>query len=466
MQPFHQRKVALIVCVLLGFLYPNFSRAQSNQSTYSLQQLIEVAEKYTPAIRQSEAFANAATAHITDVKHEQLPFVKFNAQASLGSANAVNGTYFPMGVVPSTSGSITNRQNYNATIGDLASVYSEYDIYNFGLNKAKNENAQAEASLANAALAKDKYQLKIELAKLYFNILTYQNLQRIDKQNVKRYATIDTIIQSLARAGIKPGADLSQANAELAKAKIQLNRTNAQLKEALQTLSTYTGISLDSSNINNRILDSEVVFNNLQYDSTEANNPMLDFYKSNNDYLATNAKLLKKSYLPKFTLIGSVWGRASSYAGSNQFNAIGTGLGFQRYNYAAGIAFVYDFMDGLHKKDKLTEYKYELKAGQEAYNQQKLNFDEANAQADLQLKLVMDNLQQLSVQKKSAHAVYADKEAQYKAGMVTLIDLTNASFVLYRSQVDYLDAIDDWYAASLSKAIATGNLDNFIQSVK
>ncbi|MDE1193346.1 MAG: TolC family protein [Arachidicoccus sp.] len=457
------KSIALRYVLYTGiFLYSKTLYAQSSQ-IYSLKKLIELSEKYTPSIRQSEAFANAATAHVTDVKHEQLPFLKFNAQASLGSANAVNGNYFPMGVVPSTSGSKTVEQNNQPVLGDLATLYSEYDVYNFGLNRARNENAEAEALLGKTALEKDKYQLKIELAKLYFNILTYQNLREIDEKNVNRYATIDTIIQSLAHAGIKPGADLSQANAELANAKIKLNKTKAKLQEALQTLSAYAGISVDSLNINNRILDSTVAFDNLIYDSTD--NPILNYYKSNNDYLATNALLLKKSYLPKFTLIVSAWGRASSLNLNLQTEALSKGLGFQRYNYAAGIAFVYDFMDVLHKKDKLAEYKYEMQAGQEAYNQQKLNFDEADAQANLQLKLVMDNLQQLSVQRKSAHAVYADKEAQYKAGMVTLIDLTNASFVLYRSQVDYLDAIDNWYAASLSKAIATGNLDNFIQSI-
>jgi outer membrane protein TolC len=456
------RKVALIISLLPALQY---SYGQSGRF-YTLQELVALSEKYTPSIKSSEAFANAAAANITDVKHEELPFVKFNAQASLGSANAVNGSYFPMGVIPSTSGSITNQQNFQATVGDAATVYSEYDVYNFGLNRAKNENAEAMAALANAALDKDKYQLKINLAKLYFNILTYQNLQRIDGRNVRRYETVATIIQSLVHAGIKPGADLSQVNAELANAKIEQNRTNAQLQEALQTMSTYTGVPVDSLSINSRPLDSTAVFNNLQYDTSEANNPVLNFYKSNNDYLASNANLLKKSYLPKFSLVGSVWGRASSYAGSNQFNELQTGLGFQRYNYAVGVAFVYDFMNGLHRKDKLATYNFELQAGQEDYNQQVLNFQEANAQADLQLKLVMDNLQQLSIQRKSARAMYADKEAQYKAGLVTLIDLTNASFVLYRSLVDYLSAIDDWYAANLSKAIATGNLDSFIQSVK
>jgi len=46
-----------------------------------------------------------------------------------------------------------------------------------------------------------------------------------------------------------------------------------------------------------------------------------------------------------------------------------------------------------------------------------------------------------------------------------LVDLTNASFVLYRSQTDYIETISDWYLAQVDKAEATGNLVQFINSI-
>ena len=98
--------------------------------------------------------------------------------------------------------------------------------------------------------------------------------------------------------------------------------------------------------------------------------------------------------------------------------------------------------------------------------QQKLSLQSASLQADDAIKTATANLIELPNQTKAATDVYSQKVAQYRAGLITLIDLTNASFVLYRSQTDYIEALNDWYTANLYKAEATGNLDLFIQTIK
>ena len=56
--------------------------------------------------------------------------------------------------------------------------------------------------------------------------------------------------------------------------------------------------------------------------------------------------------------------------------------------------------------------------------------------------------------------------AQYKAGIINLVDLSNASFELFQAQSAYIATLNEWYMASLDKAAATGRLDSFIQTVK
>ena len=115
---------------------------------------------------------------------------------------------------------------------------------------------------------------------------------------------------------------------------------------------------------------------------------------------------------------------------------------------------------------KLAINSYREKASEYALQQQKLALQSASSQAVSAMQTALANLQELPNQTKAAEELYQQKIAQYRAGLISLIDLTNASFVLYRSQTDFIDAVNDWYTARLFNAVAAGSLDLFIQSLK
>jgi outer membrane protein TolC len=140
-------------------------------------------------------------------------------------------------------------------------------------------------------------------------------------------------------------------------------------------------------------------------------------------------------------------------------------LGYQRFNYGLGVAFTYNLFNGLFKKDRLAVNRYQIQASDYELQQQKEALQSAVLQADNSLTTTESNLREIPVQLHAAQDTYGQKLAQYKAGIISLIDLTNASFVLYRSQTDYIETLNDWYLAQLNKAASTGNLQQFIQTI-
>jgi outer membrane protein TolC len=120
----------------------------------------------------------------------------------------------------------------------------------------------------------------------------------------------------------------------------------------------------------------------------------------------------------------------------------------------------------VHRKDKLAISHYNTLASDYELKQQQLSLENVNNQADEAIQTAVKNLFEIPVQINASQATFNQKTAQYKAGIITLIDLTNASFVLYRSQSDYVQTMSDWLLANLDKAAATGTLDLFIQSIK
>ncbi len=452
-------------CALLGMslLLPVFSLWA--QSTFTLQQLIDAAEQYVPTLKQKQALVDASKASLTDVKHSFLPQVKLSEQLNMGSNNSMAGTFFTFGITPSTSAGIRATNDYSPVTGNVAVAYSEYALMNFGLNNAKLNNAKAVIGLQEADLKKEGYFLQLEIARLYFNLLKYQYRLNADKQNTDRYQTVFSIIHVLTSSGIKPGADSSLAKAELSKARINYNQTVGKIAQLKQQLSYLTGVSDQKISIDT-LRDKAVYMDMPSIATKEQGNPLIDYYAKKRDAYFANENLIRKAYLPKVILASAVWARGSSIQYNDNFKSLSTGLGYQRFNYAVGVAVTYNLFNGMYRKDKLLINRYQIQASEFELQQQKLALGSAALQADNVLATTKANLLELPVQLSSAQAVFNQKTAQYKAGLISLIDVTNASFVLYRSQTDYIETISDWYLAQLDKAASTGTLTQFIQTIK
>ncbi|MEP7277799.1 MAG: TolC family protein [Bacteroidota bacterium] len=436
------------------------------QQHYSLQQLIDAAGRNLPVIKQKQLLADAAKAGVTDVKHSFLPQVKLSDQLNMATDNSIAGTYLPLGTTLSSSAGVRASNNSSPATGNFGVLYGEYELVNFGLNAARLKNAEAYVVLQQADLEKERYLLQLAVAREYFSLLKTKYRLEADKQNVNRYDSIFKVIRVLAASGIKAGADSSLSKAELSGARIAYNQTVGNLNQVKVRLAYLTGIPVPTLNVDSLADFTSRQVPVLRFAADTVGNPLIDYYAKKNNLLITEQAVIRKSYAPKILLAGGGWMRGSSIQYNDDYKSLTTGLGYQRFNYAAGIAFTYNLFNGLYKKDKLNISHLQVLAGGYELQQQQLSLLLAADQADNTLQTNEANLIELPVRLQSAEDTYRQKLAQYKAGIISLIDLTNASFVLYRSQTDYIQAISDWYLARLDKAAAIGNLTRFTQTIK
>lgn len=464
MTAFCKRKCWMLLAI--GLIMPALSLF-AQQKIYRLQDLIDSAGRYLPVLQQKTALVNAANAAITDTKHSFLPQLKFSEQLLAGSDNSLAGSFFTFGMTPSTSAGVRNENNTAIATGNIAVLYSEYELVNFGLNTARLRNAEAFAGLQQTDLEREQYLASVNIARLYFTIQKTAYRLNADRQNSERYQNIFTIIRALTASGIKPGADSSLAKAELSRAHITYQQTLGKLNQLKEQLAFFTGIPAAQLNVDTtgiQHINVQPVFPGFVMDSST--HPLLAYYAQRKNVFTTNEQLIKKAYLPKIMLAASTWARGSSIQYNDNYKALSTGLGYQRFNYAAGIAFTYNLFNGIYKHDKLAVNRFQLQASEYDLKQQEAVLHTAGLQADHALETLQASLQELPVQLQSAEDTYRQKVAQYKAGIISLVDLTNASFVLYRSQTDYIETLSDWYLALLDKAASTGRMQQFIQTIK
>lgn len=457
---------SLWVCSLL-LLSPSLTllAQQAPPQPYSLPALIDSAQRHLPVLRQKKALVDAAKAGIRDARDTYLPHSYLGDEVLVGSDNALPGSYYSFGLIPSVSSGINPANNSQAAGGNMAFFFNEYDLVTFGLKRATVGRAEADENLSQADLDRETYLVKWQVAKLYLDIRKSQLQLGIDSENISRYAQLYTVIQAVTQSGIKPGADSALAMAELSAARTSYNNTYGQIRQLYEQLDFFTGISpdrvvVDTSRIQNNLADKWVA------DSGQMANPLIDYYlKQHSLYLQTE-NLVKKSYLPKIMLTGITWARGSSIDYQGKYAEVPDGWGYQRYNYLAGLTLSYNLFDIVHRRDKEAIVRNETAASEYDLQQQQLSLQNVGNKAEQGIQTAAKNLGEIPIQIGAAQDAFGQKSAQYKAGIINLVDLTNAGYVLYRAQSEYVQAVSDWLLANLDKAAANGNLDFFIQTIQ
>lgn len=449
---------------ILFLLLPGFVFSQAPMLTLSA--LTDSADHYLPRLLQKKALLNSASANVSDVKHQFLPFFRVSDEVNLATDNSLPGSYYSYGIVPSTSAGIHPENDYQVASGNIVILYSEYDLIDFGYKNARISQAKSQEAFQGADLQREIYLLNGRVSRVYFKLLKSRTRLDVARETVKRYDTIFVTIRALTLSGIKPGSDSSLAKAELSRNRIVYNQIDQQVNNDEEELSYLTGIDRNLLSVDSSLLTEINRKRVLANQPATAPNPLINYYEIlKNSYLA-NEKLISRSYLPKIKLTAATWARGSSIAYDNQYKPLGDGIGYQRFNYLAGVSFQYDLFNGIHKKDRLKSYGFIREASELELQQQVLNLVSASKQAQNDLNISERNLLELPIQYRSAVDTYNQKIAQYKAGIISIIDLTNAAFVLDRSMNDYVETIGNWYIAQLDKAIAEGNLFQFIQSIQ
>ena len=139
---------------------------------------------------------------------------------------------------------------------------------------------------------------------------------------------------------------------------------------------------------------------------------------------------------------------------------------YSKYNYVLALTLTYNLFDLKHRHDELAEGRYQAEAKQGALQTQQLTLNKMMQQANSTYATTLEKLKEIPVQLNSARQAYGQQLALYRSGLNTLIEVTNAQYVLLQAESSYVLTQDELLQLLYIRAGLSGQLDSFLQNFK
>jgi outer membrane protein len=263
---------------------------------------------------------------------------------------------------------------------------------------------------------------------------------------------------------LRAGADASRADAERARARVNLARAEQQAAISRAQLVDILGIADQVVEVRESVLVGAPPAA-APATASVALNPFAQVQHARVQEEQSLVHALDRSYYPKLYLQSVVMGRGSGVDPTGKFLGGTEGLGPDRANWAAGLSVTFPVFDIFSIKSKKAVEAANERAEEARYDQalQDLTGQLRKAQASLDgARKVAENT---PLELDAARTTETQERARYQAGLATLVDVADSQSFLVQAEIDdALARLAVWQNLA-SVAAAQGDLGPFLQSL-
>lgn len=446
-------KKILFISILFISINGNLLFSQKNNSTYTLQECIDIAVNENLDIKGLKAAVQATQSSVKSAFGQYLPSIQYNMgytrQLNTDGGRTVNvgGQIIPIGETPPNS-------------------------YNMGLYAGLNlfDGFGREANYKFASLTYDKGLLTLEQSKVFVKLSVYRQFFDYTSKKQVVQTRLENLesgkkelesIQAKEKAGIIPisvvyskEAEIGSLELDLAKAENDVNMSRASLL-SLMGLNPSQKVDFSTTNLDLDITDEDISNFRARYSTidnliTEALNTRFDFQAQLKSSSAYNSRInyVKSSYFPTLQL-GGGWSwsntefkdfsdKGRSYIGLNLTMPIFTGFATDASVQQAE----YDY-----KSQQFATYSKEQQVRTEV-EQSLLTLDAA----EKQLKIAEKSLFAASMN----HKVLQER---FNVGTANITELIQANTQYLNAKINQISGVFYYLLAQKELEYAVGRLN-------
>jgi outer membrane protein TolC len=403
---------------------------------------------------------NAAAAKIRLAQTAFLPRVDGLAQVNRATRNTYYGMLFPNAVIPSVDGAPVN--NLGSVWDSGAGLLVTWQPFDFGLRHANVAAARADREYAQSAVALTRFDVAIATADAYLTMMAAQETASAAQAAVSSWETLLRSIHALVSANLRPGADESRIQSELAIARTQLAQAQQAVAVAQSTVSEFVGVPASKIKI-----QPGKAFEQIPPDTSPGlkveTNPLSVQQNAQIAEAESRLKALQKTYRPQFLIEASASARGTGFDKVNGTRlGGGNGLAPTTQNYGVGLTVNFPFMDlaGIRAQEAAQSATVRAEQARQHVIATTIQAQWDAAQATLAgaRAVALNTPTEVS----SAHTAVDQASARYRAGLASIDNLAQAQRLLSQAEMDDALARLNVWRALLQLETAAGDIQPFV----
>jgi outer membrane protein len=411
--------------------------AQPAPKVLTLQQAVDFALVNYPAVRAALERYNAARSGVGLAKTSYVPFVSAVAQDERGTRESVLGVMMPQfpTIMTGTEGTVSPN-NGTYWVSGMGFLFS-WEPFTFGYRRSLVRSAEATASRAAAQIELTRLGVSAAVVNASLAVLADEQRVKASEADVARRETFARSVHALVDAHLRPGADASRADAELAVARTDLIERQQRNGEDEALIAELLGIAGTPIEIQpGPLLNTppEKIWAQLP----AAQHPAAIVAQRNVDEAQSRVDVLNHSYFPHFYVEELTSGRGSNELSTAKFapGATANGLLPSVFNWQAGLTVQMNLSDWFARHEERSIQEANRRQQEALYAETIQTITGQEQQAFAALDGARRAAQNTPIELQAAQQSEAQARARFQAGVGTIVDVAQAQNLLVQAEID------------------------------
>lgn len=455
----------LVVALLLAWSFGPSAQAQTAETgkkTLTLDEAVDFSLKHYPAVRASLERSAAAQAGVGLARTTYLPRADTVWQTNRATDNNITGLLLPQSIIAPISGPVPASTSGRSAWGSAAGLLFSWEPLDFGYRGAKVDAARAVRDQAVAETSLTRLDVAVATVNAYLTVLAAERTVHAAEADVQRRETFSKAVHVLTDNQLRAGADASRADAEWARAKVNLARARQQEQVSRAILADILGMPDTSVDVREDSLHEPPPDTSPQTTAVTAH-PGAEVEQARVAEVQAQVRALDRAYYPKIYLQSSVYGRGSGVDPVGNFLGSSNGLSPNRGNWAAGVSVTFPLFDIFTIRSKRAIEAANERAETARYEQTLQDLTGQLRKAEASLEGARQVAENTPVELEAARATENQERTRYQAGLATLVEVADAQSLLVQAETDDAVARLAVWQNLAAVAASQGDLQPFLQ---